>query len=167
MTHEKVDEMLKSYRFEIGRCGHLEVEIRQIEEALARARSDAAADVASLQSPQLTGMPHGSTVSSPTERAGIALASGWLPEYIKQMDSDLAELRKEYSQRYLTVMFVSSWLQGLTERERWIIEHQVIDGEFWKDILARYKSAYSEECSKDSLKRLKSRALEKIYAMAS
>ena len=166
MTHEKVDEMLKSYRFEIGRCGHLEVEIRQTEVEIERVKHEAAEEVASLQSPQLTGMPHGTSISSPTERAGIALASGWKPDYLKQMEKDLAEMQKEYNQRRLTVAFVSSWLQGLTERERWIVEHQVIDGEFWKDVMAGYKSRYGEESSKDSLKRLKSRAMEKIYAMA-
>lgn len=30
MTREKVDEMLKAYRFEVGRCGHLKTEIEQL-----------------------------------------------------------------------------------------------------------------------------------------
>lgn len=166
MTPEKVDEMLKSYRFEVGRCGHLEIEIRQTEEAIKRVEREVAEEAASLQSPQLTGMPHGSAVSSPTERIGILLASGWKPDYLKKMECDLEKLKVEYSHRYITVMFVSSWLKGLTERERWIIEHQVIDGEFWKAVMSGYRATYSEDSSKDTLKRLKRRALEKIYRMA-
>jgi len=166
MRHEKVDEMLKAYRFEVGRCGHLEIEIMQLEKEIARCKRMAAEEASSVQPQQLTGMPHGTTVSSPTERIGIMLASGWQPEYIVEMEKELTLLQDEYSERKLTVLFVSSWLQGLSERERWIVEHQVIDGEYWKDIATAYKLAYSEESSKDSLKRLKSKAMSKIYEMA-
>jgi len=167
MRREKVDEMLKAYRFEVGRCGHLETEINRLRKEIDLCRSSLAEDAASIQSQQLTGMPHGTTVSSPTERIGIMLASGWQPEYLGSMEAELRRLEDEYSERHFTVLFVSSWLQGLSERERWIIEHQVIDGEYWKDIATAYKLAYSEECSKDSLKRLKLRAMSKIYEMAS
>lgn len=166
MTHEKVDELLKAYRFEVGRCGHLETEIAQLQKAIASSMDSLAEDVSAVKPQQLSDMPHGTTVGSPTERIAIMLASGWIPDYLKDMQKELAELQQEYDGRYFTVLFVSSWLKGLTERERWIVEHQIIDGEYWKDVVRKYRDTFCEETSKDSLKRLKQRALDKIYQMA-
>lgn len=167
MTHEKVDELLKAYRFEVGRCGHLETEIGRIEKELAQCKSQLAEDAASIQSQQLSDMPRGTAIGNPTERVGLMLASGWTPDYIKSMEAEIASLKSEYNSRYFTVLFVSSWLKGLSERERWIVEHQIIDNEYWKDVISGYRIEYHEDSSKDSLKRLKMRALGKIYDMAS
>ena len=123
-------------------------------------------DVTAVRPQQLSGMPHGTTVGNPTEKLGIMLASGWVPDDILEMQAELKETRQEHEQRYFTVLFVSAWLNGLPERERWIVEHQVIDGEYWKEVVCKFKTAFQEETSKDSLKRLKQRAMEKIYQMA-
>lgn len=166
MRREKVDEMLKAYRFEVGRCGHLEAEISQLEKAIQQATATLDEDVTAVKPQQLSGMPHGSTVGSPTERLGIMLASGWIPDEIREMQDELKETRQEYERPYFTVMFVTAWLNGLPERERWIVEHQVIDGEYWKEVITKFNAAFQEDASKDSLKRLKQRAMEKIYRMA-
>lgn len=166
MTREKVDEMLKAYRFEVGRCGHLEAEISQLEKAVAQSMATLAEDVTSIKAQQLSGMPHGTTVGNPTEKLGIMLASGWVPDDILELRKELQETKLEYEGRRFTVLFVEAWLRGLTERERWIVEHQVIDSEYWKEVARKYKAAFCEDTSKDSLKRLKLRAMEKIYQMA-
>lgn len=166
MTRKKVDEMLKAYRFEVGRCGHLEAEISQLEKAIRQAMATMDEDVTAVRPQQLSGMPHGTTVGNPTEKLGIMLASGWVPDDILEMQAELKETKQEHEQRYFTVLFVSAWLNGLPERERWIVEHQVIDGEYWKEVVCKFKTAFQEETSKDSLKRLKQRAMEKIYQMA-
>ena len=166
MLPSKVDSMLKEYRFFIGRCGHLVTEIEQLEKEIAYARRGIAEDIAAISSPPLTDMPHGSSVGNPTERIGMMLATDFTPPHIADMEEKLAALKQEYAEKYLTVLFVSAWLKGLTEKERWIIERQVIDSVYWKEIVTRYKSDFSEDCSKDSLKRLKQKALEKIYLMA-
>ena len=166
MRTEKVDEMLKTYRFDVGRCGHLETEIRKLERAIAFHKGQLAEDAQAVNSQQISDMPRGTALGNPTERIGLMLASGWTPDYIREMEGELSALKSEYEERYFTVLFVSSWLKGLTERERWIIEHQIIDGEYWKDVIAGYRTEFSEDSSKDSLKRLKQRALGKIYEMA-
>lgn len=167
MTHDKVNEMLKAYRFEVGRCGHLETEIEQLQKVISSSMSSLAEDVSAVRTQQITDMPHGTAVGNPTERIAIMLASGWVPDYITEMQTELGELKREYESRYYTVLFVSAWLKGLTERERWIVERQVINGEYWRDIIREYKVEFSEAAaSKDSLKRLKQKAMDKIYAMA-
>lgn len=166
MEKEQVDAMLKSYRFHVGRCGHLKAEISLLEKEIERRMKALPFDLSCPQSPQLSDMPHGTSLSNPTERIAILLASGWLPDDIQAMQAELAALREEYDRQYHAALFVSSWLKGLTERERWIVEHQVMDGEYWKDVVLKYRAAYAEDMSKDSLKRLKQRALDKIYQMA-
>lgn len=165
MTRDKVDELLKAYRMDVGRCGHLRAEIGQLEKDIKRAAAAIGEDLTSIKSPQITDMPHGTGVGNPTERMGMMLASGWVSSDVKELERELADKRQEYEQRYFTVVFVSAWLEGLSERERWIIEHQVIDGEFWREVIAKFGREF-EEVSKDTLKRLRQRALEKIYLMA-
>lgn len=166
MTREKIDEMLKNYRFEVGRCGHLETEISQLQSAIQHSMAILAEEISAVKPQQLSDMPHGTAIGNPTENMAVMLASGWVPDYVKEMQNNLAELKAEYNSRYLSVLFVSSWLKGLSERERWIVERQIIDGEYWKDIIVKYKAAFAEDTSKDSLKRLKRRALDKIYLIA-
>lgn len=166
MTKEKVDETLKAYRMDVGRCGHLQTEISRLEKDIKRASAMMDEDIASIKSQQLTGMPHGSTVGNPTERLGMMLASGWISDEIREMQNELKQMQQEYEHRYFTVMFVTAWLNGLPEHERWIVEHQVIDGDYWKKVIAEFNVSFREYRSKDCLKRLKQRAMDKIYRMA-
>lgn len=166
MRHEKVDGMLKAYRFDVGRCGHLQTEIARLKKDIAHAMETLVQEAATVPSGRISGMPRGTTVGNPTERTAVLLASGWVPDTVKEMQQELKTLQIEFAERNFTVLFVSSWLQGLAGRERWIIEHQVIDGETWRDIGTSFRIAFGEAMSKDSLKRLKWRALQKVYQMA-
>lgn len=166
MLPSKVDSMLKEYRLFVGRCGHLETEIASLEKQIQRERSQIAGDLASISPAPMNGMPHGSGITNPTEKSGLMLASGYTPPHIIEMEQALSKLRQEYNEKYSTVLFVEAWLKGLTEKERWLVEQQVIDAVFWKEIVVRFRTAFGEDCSKDSLKRLKQRALGKIYKMA-
>lgn len=165
MLPEQVDEMLKSYRECVGRCGHLKSEIDETEKLIAELSATALAD-ASVRAQQYTGMPHGSGVSNPTEQVACMFADGYMPEEIKRLQKELADMKREFRERYPTVHFVEAWMQGLTEKERWIIEQQVIDGVTWRDIMTRCRLKFGIEYTKDGLKRIKARALEKIYKIA-
>lgn len=166
MTHETVDAMLKEYKYALGRCGHLEAEIRQLDRQIEAAKQDRAADLAAVKPQQITDMPHGTQVGNPTEKFGLMLASGWESDYIKDLQDKRAELADKLSECKLTVDFVTSWLSGLNDRERWIIEQQIIEARFWKEVQTDYRRQFEEICSKDTLKRLRARAMEKIYKMA-
>ena len=166
MSPSKVDSMLKEYRLFVGRCGHLATEIARLEQQIQYERSQIAEDLASISPAPMNGMPHGSGVTNPTEKSGLMLASGYTPPHIVEMERELSKLRQEYNEKHLIVLFVGAWLKGLTDKERWIVEQQVIDAIFWKEVVSRFRVAFGEDCSKDSLKRLKQRALEKIYKMA-
>lgn len=166
MTTDRVMAMLKAYRFEVGRCGHLQAEIAELKRRYAQLEKDLIDAMVSPGAQQISDMPRGTTVGNPTERYAMRLAEGLKDADLQAMDIRIAALEAEFEQRNLTVMYVESWLNGLAERERWVVEAQVIDGVFWKDVCSRYRQRFEEDCSKDTLKRYRDRALGKIYEMA-
>lgn len=166
MTFERVEEMLKTYRFEVGRCAHLLLDIDLIKRQIARAEEGLAGDLAGPGAQVITDMPRGTSVGNPTERLGMLLASGYKTDEIREMEAELGELMAEYTERRKTVDYVEGWLAGLPERERWMIEMQVIDGVIWREIIAKYPEKFGEYRSKDTLKRIRDRAMEMIIDMA-
>ena len=166
MTVERIEEMLKTYRFEVGRCGHLENEIALTQNQIERAKAGLAGDLAGPSAQVITDMPRGTTVGNPTEKLGMMLASGYKSDEIRELEAKLGELIAEYTERKKTVDYVSSWLNGLPERERWMIETQVIDGVIWREILTKYPERFGEYRSKDTLKRIRDKAFDMIVDMA-
>lgn len=166
MTPERVDEMLKSYRYEVGRCGHLQAEIAMIKRDIEREQAALAHDLVGPGAQVITDMPRGTSVGNPTEKYGAMLADGWVSDELRLKQAKLAALESEYEERHKTVAYVESWLCGLPERERWIIEMQVMDAVIWREIIAKYPATFGEYRSKDTLKRLRDRALEMVYDMA-
>ena len=166
MSPERVNEMLKSYRFELGRCKHLETEIELLTRAIERSEACTVSDLVGPGAQVITGMPRGTSVGNPTEKYGMMLADGWENADIADMKAERAALQKEYEERHKTVVYVESWLAGLNERERWMIEMQVIDSVIWREILNKYQQAFGEYRSKDTLKRIRDKALDTIYDIA-
>lgn len=166
MTQERVLQMLKSYRFEVGRCGHLIAEIRVLERDIERQKADMVETLASPKPQQLTDMPHGTQIGNPTEKFGLMLASGYETPEIEAMRAKVVELSAEYDERSDVVNHVSSWLAGLDERGRWVVEAQVIDGVTWREIISRYRQHFGDDASKDTLKRVRDRSMQTIYRMA-
>lgn len=166
MTRDRVDAILKGYRFDVGRCGHLAQEIQMLDVQYKNEQADMIHALVSPHPQQLTDMPRGTQVGNPTEKYGIMLASNYATDEMRELEIQILAKQDEYNERKARVVFVQSWLEGLTERERWMIETQVIDGVFWKDVGVQYAQRFGENVSKDTLKRLRDRAMEKVYAMA-
>ena len=166
MTRDAVDKLLSEARQNKGRLKHLEAEMARLDAEIALARRNLSYDAAVAHSYELSDMPRGTAISQPTERIGLQLASGWEPDYIKAREQEKMLYEQEKNERYLNDMFVTAWLKGLPERERWLIETQVIDGVFWRDVLIRYRQKFGTDASKDTLQRVKARAMEQIYEMA-
>ena len=166
MTHERVNELLKGYRFDVGRCGHLIAEISFRERQIEVEKNDAVETLAAPKPQQITDMPHGTGITNPTEKFGLMLAEGYTTQRMDELTREIAELQAELDERTQNVQYVSSWLSGLPERERWMVETQVIDGVFWKDVASRYRKKFEEDVSKDTLKRIRDKAMDTIYRMA-
>lgn len=166
MTRDEIEERLKTYRFEVGRCGHLLNEIELTKREIEAAKSGLAGDLAGPAAQVITDMPRGTSVGNPTEKIGIMLASGYKSDEIQELEAKLGELLAEYTERKKTVDYVESWLGGLPERERWMIEMQVVDGVIWREIITKYPEKFGEYRSKDTLKRIRDKAFEMIIDMA-
>ena len=166
MTKTEVLEMLEGYRCAVGRCGHLEVEIKETIKYIQDAMNNRAEDAAAPHAQQISGMPRGSGVGNPTEQIGIMLASKYVPDYIRNMEDHPKELQAEHDEQARTVSYVEKWLAGLTEKEHWIVSHKIIDGDPWAVCLRDYEKQHGEAISKDTLRRMRRRALNAIYRSA-
>lgn len=167
MQPERVDEMLRNYREYAGRCKHLESLIPILQTEIEKMKAHAAEELVSKGGKEMDGMPHGTNVGNPTERMGIMLADGYQSEHLIERQAELDEAQKEYNDKLPTVVFVEAWLKGLPERERWVIENQVIDSVTWREIMSQYPIRFGETRTKRGLQILRDRAMEKIYELAS
>jgi len=166
MQNATVDKLLAEHRGNVGRCLHVEAEIVRLKGELKAAMQNLALDMSTAHNYELSDMPRGGQVGQPTERIALKLASGWKPDYIEKIEQEIAVYEAEHTVRNLNRMFVESWLSGLPERERWLIETQVIDGVFWNDVLIRYRQKFGIDVGKKTLQRVKAKAMNRIYEMA-
>ena len=167
MLPERVDVMLHNYREYSGRCKYLENLIPMLEEEVVKIKSKMASDLVSIGGMNLDGMPHGTGVGKPTERAGVLLADGYQSDQMIETQERIKNAKEEYKEKLPTVVFVEAWMKGLTERERWIVENQVIDSVTWREIIAQYHIKFGEPRTKRSLQMLRDKAMDKIYELAS
>ena len=172
MTLEQVNGLLGDYRQLAGRCGHIEAEISRLKQEIAREKAEFEMDAAAPPVARLTGLPGGTGIAKPTERVALMLADGEAYRNsdacrrARQKEARIAALETELEEKRLWVRYVNAWLNGLADRERWVVEHHVIDGEIWHDIIQQFNRRYDDDVSRDRLKRIQQRALQKIYDMA-
>ena len=165
-TKESVDNALKTYIDDKARMLHLAIEIAELTRRFNIAVNNLAGDEAGPKAQVITDMPHGTGVTNPTEQIAIKVASGWLPPEIKEMRNELRNLQAEYNIASERVKYVDVWLGALSDREHWIILHQVMQGEYWRDVIMDYGKQFGGYVTKDSLKFLRARAYKRIYAVA-
>lgn len=165
MLPETVDRILNDFTTDKARCAHIEAQIAQLEHEIERLKRNAAAELV-LPARAFDGMPRGNAITRPTENTALRLADGYEPEEIPELRRRIEELRAEKKQRELNCTFTQAWLTALPERERFIIEHQTIQKLPWRIVIQRYTDEYGIEYSKDTLKRWKKTAQQRIYAIA-
>ena len=165
-TKATVDETLKCYMDDKARTAHLALEIDELERRVNTSVKNLAADEASPKAQVITDMPHGTGTTNPTAEIAIKIASGWLPPEIREMKSELEAQKMEYNRLASNVRYVEAWMMSLTERENWVLQHQFMRQEFWRDVLEDYTRAFGGYATKETLKRLRAVGLKKIYQTA-
>ena len=161
-----MDEMLSNYREHLARCEYLECELPELERLARSMRETMVEDTVSVTQ-VLSDMPRGSSISDPTGRLAMKFASGGVTEHVRQIEAEIVEKGRELSTKRVTVVFVGAWLKALNEKERFVVEKQVIDKLFWRDVVRMYDRAFGEAYSKHGLKAIRDAALQKIYRIAS
>ena len=68
MAPERIDEMLRTYRFEVGRCGHLKKDMEVLAYEIERCKAGLVGDLVGPGAQEITDMPRGTTVGNPTEK---------------------------------------------------------------------------------------------------
>lgn len=164
MNSDQVDKMLKAYKECQARAKHLENMVAIAERQLPYLEQNAMY-LEALGAQQYDGMPHGNGVNSPVENLIIKFDDGYTPKYIKDLKQDYRQAHRELFEVRMVISFVDSWLVALTERERYVVQRHVIDAATWKEVLDEYEAKYGIY-SKEGLRKLKKKALNKIYEAA-
>lgn len=165
MTPEAVDKMLEHYRENKARCELLKKMIAELRDTAASARATMRADAANGVQ-VLTGMPHGSGVSNPTERCGMLFASGYVPEGIQEIEDEIARYENELRYKSIPVSFLESLLDGLTKKEYLIVYGKYIDGLTWRELADSHQKQFGVYISLDAMKRINKKAKQKLYQIA-
>ena len=180
MEPEQVDMLLASYKINKGRSGHLSMAIREKEAQYQRMKAVAAADLLNASHSALTeytipgtdltalaALPKGNTTGDPTGNMAIKLADGYETDEMRALRKEIINLRADHERVSACVIYVDAWLDGLLEREAWVVRQQIIEARIWNDVVSDYMSIYRDSAaSKTTLKRIKANAMEKIYKMA-
>ena len=162
MTQETIIEMLQAYRLNVSKCGLLRIEIDEAETKLKTMQRTMAEEAATSSGNGAAGMPRSTKISNPTERIGLMLASGEVPQHITDLKRSIEELKRELYQRTIHVNRVDAWLAVLTERERWVVTGHIMDCLTWNDMSKDYEHRYGQPRTRRSLQRLKRQALRQI-----
>lgn len=165
MTRERADAMLASYREDKARAEYLATEIGALTRLRDGLQSHIVEAEISITAP-MTGMPHGGKISDPTARLGDMLADGITPQSLRDLTDEISQLNDERALRMYNVSCVNAWLDGLTDRERFVAEHKVLGGETWRETIAAYNERYGLAYSKQGLKNVLTGAMLKIYRIA-
>ena len=165
MLIEQVDELLLNYRNNLARCEFLTHDIPRLEKELGLKIKRMVEASVSL-SPNLSGMPHGSSLSDPTGKLGTDIASGYKTEEVKALEEELCEKKKEMENKQYAVSVVDSLLKCLKEKELFVIEKKVIGGMSWNDLRFTYNRHFETTYTVAGLKYMKKLAMEQLYAAA-
>jgi hypothetical protein len=162
---DQVLSMLSEYMITKGRCAYMEAKISVLEMEIRSAYASLVTDQVLASSGQ-DGMPRGNEISRTVENLAIRLADGWVPDTLRDMNAELSELYRQRDILKNVLARVDAWLKGLTDRQRFVIEHQVIQNESWREVTNSFRQQFGESVSKDTLKRIKDRAVDTIISMA-
>jgi len=158
--------MLREYSKAKAQCACLAVRIVELEGQIRRRAQSLAADAATDSPAPPDGMPRGSGTGNPVERVGIRLADGWEPADLKKQRAEMDQLEARLETLSYRVHYVDAWLSGLTPDERTLITWQLIEGRQWRALIEEWEKRTGEFTTKDTLKRIKYQALDKIEEIA-
>ena len=165
MQPDEVRSCIEKYRDCAARCAFLEREIKDLEIRLTHLLETQVEDAISITQ-QLTGMPHATGVGDPTGKLAQKMADGFKPDYIRELEHEIAEKKEELRTKSSVVIYVDSWMKCLSERERYVIMRQCIDGAYWRDVVAGFQEKFGDVYSPQGLKKIRTRAMNKIYEIA-
>lgn len=165
MTRDQVNEYLHAYQENKGRYLYLKEEITRLEMLMHELHCTAEGDEA-FKGKGLSGMPYGGGKSDPTARIAVKLASGDMTDAMRDLYRELRTCCQERDEKQRACRYVEAWIKGLPERERWVIQRQMLDGRYWRELPNLFQKEIGEYYSQEGLKALKKRAMSMVQKMA-
>lgn len=161
-NRDQVMQRLVNLREDRARCEYLRMEIPRLQRTIDSLREEIVDNEVHITQ-TLSDMPHGSGTSDPTGRLGLKLAGGYEPAYIREIELEIAQKRAELEHKEVCVWCIETGLKCLTDKERFLVEHKYVRGDFWRNIIEDFNNSFGEVyVSKEPLKRTIERALETI-----
>lgn len=162
MTLAEIEAKIRGYNEARGRRAYLDAQIILKSRELERLLANLAVYEAGPAAQVITGMPHGTRLSDPTAETAMRLAEGPEPPEVRALRNEIAKLEDQRAAADADVCLVDAMLIALTEPERYVITHQLIDAQYWAQVVDEWESESGQQSTKAILKRLKSKALEKL-----
>lgn len=164
MDTDSVDKMLAAYNQCKARVTHIRNQLAIMERQLEYEKAHAMEGEA-LHAQSYDPTPHGNMPGNPVESLVLRYISGYQPKYIKDLQKDVDKVKDELYECEMVIQFVDGWLLCLNEREKFVIERHVIANGTWRGVLDEYEDKFGP-FGKEGLRKLKKRALNKIYEAA-
>lgn len=161
MTDNDVKELFGHYAGDKLRAVRLEAEIKKLEAELKALR---AMDADTLRASSVDGMPRRKGgKSDPTGKRAADLADGVaLSAEEKRLMERISLKGVELGQLRLDIATVNGWLDALMDRERLIIDLQLVQKQSWRVTTVEYKKRFGDDMSDDTLRRMRDRAISLI-----
>lgn len=161
-----MNRMLSDYRRCAARRDFLKAQIPLAERQLAEEKESMLENA--VLPGRAPGTPGGGGPGNPTARLAVKFASGYQPQYIREMAGDLRRMQDELQECDTVCRCVDAWRTALNERERLVIDLHVIGGESYAEVLEAFARRFPATAitSRDGLRRMKQRAMAKIEAAA-
>lgn len=158
MNREEIIQALKDYRSNCAKINRLKYEIDQ-----ASCIREPVQASGLYPNQQLTGMPHGSKISKPTERAAM---DGW-NEYgdltmFSDNNQEAEQKTKELALAENEKKCVDIMLEALYDKERFVAENHLIAGMSWVDTGKEHEKRYGYFLARRTAQDLQSKAIEKM-----
>ena len=152
----QVIELFQNYRANKARLTLLNERKEEIRQEIDRMKESILEDHQHI-SPSLDSLPHGSGIGNPTQSIAVMMADGTTPE-IQQQEKKLREIMQEAACLDRLIRYADILLEGLSEKERYIIQAHLIDGYSWNEISDESKY----QLSIDGLRKVQKRAIQRM-----
>lgn len=165
MDKDTIIKFLTEYSFNKGRSEYLKIAILQQRRHIENLKSKALSE-GILPGNCFAGTVRAVGVSDRTADLVTGVLSGQYPPYIQKEIDELEKLEEERHIRSAHIASVDVLIQGLTEKESFVIKERYIQECTWPELVRRFEVAFVHY-SVEGLKGIHHRAINKMVQIAS
>lgn len=151
MNRDEIIRALRNHRTTCAKVEMLRNKIEGIERDIALAEMGGL-----IQSPKMTGMPKGTGISKPTEKAALNIKATMHGE--ESLKVAEIQLNRELN----TKRCVEILLSCLSDKERFVVENHLVAGLSWTEIGRDHEKEYRCFLARRTAQDLQAKALKKM-----